>query len=354
MARAEVAGDTPPAPLGGHLDGSEGGADPMKTAQSTLGRFSMPAPRSSPVGPAWRKPVLDDLLGRIRFRQGEYCRPEWMPTGMSLERKCPVFHIVEHGTCWLEVKGQADPVKLSEGDLAVVTRGGAHRISSHTSTPAAGSSTSFVCGEAQFDPAISGSLIAMLPPVLHVKRTEKRWLGLTTQQIVAEMESGDAGAAEVITRLTEILFIRAVRAYFDRNMETSDLGWVAALRDEQIGRALAMLHQNLQENWTVDSLSRGVALSRSAFAARFRESLGEPPLHYLTRLRINSAAIRLRSSDCKLKAVAAAVGYKSVAAFVKAFRRRMGRTPGDYRRTPLEGSQSDQPPSWEAKTVWTI
>src|SRR5207249_3758372 len=209
-----------------------------------------------PVGPAWRKPLLDDLLGRIRFRRGEYCRPELRtPWGISLERKCPVFHIVEHGSCWLEVKGETDPVKLSEGDLAVVTRGGAHRISSRPSTPVLNPSTqvemhrsaenqvfgaggkgdvaSFVCGEVHFEPGASSPLIAMLPPVLHVKRTEKRWLGLTTQQIVAEMESGDAGAAEVITRLTEIVFIRAVRAYFDRNMETAESGWLGALRDEQ-------------------------------------------------------------------------------------------------------------------------
>src|SRR5262249_45893211 len=169
-------------------------------------------------------------------------------------------------------------------------------------------------------------------PVLHFKRTEERWLGPMAQQVLAELESGSSEGTEVITRLTEILFIRAVRAYFDRKMETVASGWLAAGRDEKIGRALATLHRDPQETWTVDSLARCVALSRSAFAARFKELLGEPPLRYLTRLRINAAAKRLRSSDDKLRAVAEAAGYESVAAFVKAFGRVMGMTPGHYRQ----------------------
>src|SRR2546425_771043 len=110
-----------------------------------------------------------------------------------------------------------------------------------------------------------------------------------------------------------------------------------------------MLHQDPQEAWTVNSLAHRVALSRSAFAAKFKELLGEPPLGYLTRLRISAAAIRLRSSDAKLRAVAAAVGYTSVAAFVKAFRRVMGMTPGHYRRTALQEPRTDRSLSREAK-----
>src|SRR5262249_20692167 len=163
------------------------------------------------------------------------------------------------------------------------------------------------------------------------KRTEESWLGPLAQQILAELESGTPEGTEVITRLTEILFIRAVRAHFGRKMETVESGWLA-VRDEQIGRALATLHRDPQQTWTVDSLARGVALSRSAFASKFKELLGEPPLRYLTRLRINAAAKRLRSSDDKLRAVAAAAGYESVAAFVKAFGRVMGMTPGHYRQ----------------------
>src|SRR5262249_31523259 len=160
----------------------------------------------------------------------------------------------------------------------------------------------------------------------------QRWLGLTTQQILTELDGGGPGAEDVITRLADILFIRAVRSYFDQNMETAESGWLAAIRDERIGQALALLHTTPQQAWTVDSLARHVALSRSAFAARFTELVGEPPLHYLTRLRINAAALRLRSSDDKLRTIAVAAGYESIAAFVKSFKRVMGMTPGQYRQ----------------------
>jgi len=251
-------------------------------------------------------------------------------------------------------------MKLSEGDLVVVTRGDAHRIRSHPSSPVLsffdllethkrnghqvfraggkGAVTSFVCGGAEFETGASNPLIAILPPVLRVKTTEEPWLGPTTRQLLAEMENGGPGAAEIINRLIDLLFVRAVRAYFNQNMETAESGWLAAVRDEQIGRALAMLHRDPQLAWTVDSLASRVALSRSAFAARFRELLGEPPLHYLTRLRINNAATRLRSSDTKLRSVAADVGYESAASFLKAFRRLMGKTPGEYRQSALQPS----------------
>src|SRR5262249_58642734 len=97
-----------------------------------------------------------------------------------------------------------------------------------------------------------------------------------------------------------ILFIQALRAYFDENADIAEAGWLAAVRDQQIGRALALLHGHLHQPWTVTSLAHHLAVSRSAFAAKFRELVGEPPLHYLTRLRINAAAVRLRSTDAKL------------------------------------------------------
>jgi transcriptional regulator GlxA family with amidase domain len=170
--------------------------------------------------------------------------------------------------------------------------------------------------------------------MLHVKWTKKRAgrrLELTAEHILSELGSGAAGATEVVNRLAEILFIQAVREYLDEDIDAAESGWLVAARDQQIGRALAMLHAHPQQAWTVGSLARRLAMSRSAFAARFTELVGEPPHHYLTRLRINAAAVRLRSSDDKLNAVASAVGYESVAAFAKSFKRHMGMTPGKYR-----------------------
>jgi transcriptional regulator GlxA family with amidase domain len=126
----------------------------------------------------------------------------------------------------------------------------------------------------------------------------------------------------------DILFLHAVRTLFDESAET---GWLAASQDQQIGRALAAIHGKPHKSWTVESLARHVAMSRTSFAARFRQLVGEPPQHYVTRLRMNAAAARLRSSRDKLSLVAAEAGYRSLASFERSFKRHMGATPGEYR-----------------------
>ena len=307
---------------------------------------------------SWRRPLFDDVIRRIRVRSGEYYRPEFRaPWGVSVSRNCPVFHVVKHGNCQLEFPGGGDPILMSEGDCAIVVRGDAHVIRTAPSARivnffdllkthpggaagtihfgGSGALTSMLCGGAAFETGLHNPLISILPPVIHagLNRTDgKDWLAPITEQISAELDQGASGSRAVINRLTDILFIRALSAYFDRHIETAESGWLAAVRDEQIGRALLMLHEEPQEAWRVDLLARHVALSRSAFAARFRELVGESPLHYLTRLRINAAAIRLRTSDDKLTSIAASVGYSSVPALVKSFRRLMGTTPGEYRQ----------------------
>jgi transcriptional regulator GlxA family with amidase domain len=151
--------------------------------------------------------------------------------------------------------------------------------------------------------------------------------------IFSELDGAGAGAAEVITRLADVLFIQAVRWYFEESADTRKIGWLAAARDQQIGRALELLHAHPGEAWTVASLAQRVALSRSALADKFTQLIGEPPLRYLTRVRIDTAARHLRSSDDTLRAIATASGYESATAFTRAFRRHMGMTPAEYRRS---------------------
>jgi AraC-like DNA-binding protein len=276
---------------------------------------------------------------------------------VKVSRNCPLFHVVSRGKCQLEVPGAGKPILSSEWDCAIVVRGNAHVIRSgpsahavdffdlvkaHAHTTAEplclggrGVATSMLCGGAAFETGLRNPLLSILPPVIHVKRNQRSvndWLVLTVEQIYAELGQGASGSRDVINRLTDILFIRSVRAYFDQNMERAESGWLAAVRDGQIGRALRMLHEQPREEWHVDRLARRVGLSRSAFAARFRELVGEPPLQYLTRLRINAAAMHLRTTDDKLRSVAAAAGYSSLPAFVKSFKRLMGTTPGEYRQ----------------------
>jgi AraC-like DNA-binding protein len=311
---------------------------------------------------SWRKPLFDDLLRGIRLQSSVYFRPEFgAPWGIRIADHGTTFHFVSYGNCLLQLKGVKTSVPLSAGDFVVVTRGDAHILRDAPSTPAVdifglaksctpdrnaafraggkGAITRLVCGGMQFESG-TNPILAFLPPLLHVRGIEDGslpWLRLTTEHILSELEGGRPGAAEVVNRLADILFIQAVREYFNENAETAEAGWMAAVRDQQIGRALTLLHGHLHEPWTVASLAHDLAISRSAFAARFRELVGEPPLRYLTRLRINAAAVRLRSTDEKLSAIAKATGYESVAAFVKSFKRHMGTTPGDYRHVRPAG-----------------
>jgi transcriptional regulator GlxA family with amidase domain len=174
--------------------------------------------------------------------------------------------------------------------------------------------------------------------VIHVKCNHgaaAAWLQGTIRQIVEELESYRPGAPAVVTRLADILFIQAVRTYFEQNIEAADCGWLAAIRDPQIGPTLALLHTNPQEPWTVASLARCAAVSRSLFAVKFAQLVGVSPLQYVKRLRLNAAAIRLRSTGDKLHLIAADVGYESAAGFTKAFKKHLGKTPGEYRRGGL-------------------
>ena len=320
---------------------------------------------SRPAGAAWRKSLFDDLLRGIRLRTSIFFRPELQaPWGIEMARECAIFHIVDYGACWLQVNGVGQPVHLSEGDFVVVTTGQRHALRDQLTTAAVdffefvkqsaaakngavrvggnGSLTKLVCGGMVFENHAGHPLLAVLPPVLHVKRTEEgvQRLGLTTAHLRSELDGGGAGANEIVTRLADILLIQAVRDYFEQKPQTLDDGWLAAVQDPKIGQALAILHSHPHRPWTVPSLARRLAMSRSTFAERFKELVGEPPQRYFTRLRIHAAAARLRSGNDKLSAIAAAAGFESLAAFAKAFKKQIGETPGDYRKT----GESVRPP----------
>lgn len=303
------------------------------------------------------RPLFADLLKGIRLQSAVAFWPEFRaPWGFSVERDWAVFHIVAHGDCWLQVGGIAQPMKLSVYDFVVVMRGQFHTLRDQISTPVVnffdlvkthangrkgglyfpgeGPATRLVCGGMLLENRKSNPLLSILPAVLHIKADEnggRPWLRLTTQHVLSELENGGIGSMEVVNRLLDVLFFQAVRTYFEENLDTAQSGWLAALRDPQIGRALALLHAQPRRHWTIAWLAHEVAMSRSTFASRFKELIGEPPQQYLTRLRINGAAARLRSTDDKLRAIAGEAGYQSLPAFVKSFRRHTGMTPGEYR-----------------------
>jgi AraC-like DNA-binding protein len=323
-------------------------------------------------GESRRNALFTELLHSIHVRSSVFARPELRsPWGFTLEDEEPAFHIVTRGRCWLTLDGPGEAVELAEGDFAVLPRGGTHTLRDTPSTKPMrldrslkdrlrdpdgvfraggdGAATVLVCGNFRFDGASSDVLIRVLPPVIHVKRKGSRlaaWLAATMRHVQSGLDAGAPAADAVVARIADILFIQAVATYLESNASTAETGWLGALRDREIGAAIELLHEHPERPWTVESLARALGLSRSAFAARFMQFVGEPPLGYLTRVRLAAAAERLRSGDEKVSTIASSLGYESVSGFNKAFKQRFGATPGAYRgrsstRTGAEDNNAD-------------
>jgi AraC-like DNA-binding protein len=159
----------------------------------------------------------------------------------------------------------------------------------------------------------------------------EQWLDAILQLLAVETALEQPGTETVVSRLTDILFVRALRTHLASLPEGSQ-GWLRALKDPPMATALHLLHEQPEQPWTVEGLAERLAMSRSAFAARFKELVGEPPMSYLTRWRLQKAAHRMLEGDATLASIARAVGYETESAFGKAFRRHFGVTPGDYRK----------------------
>jgi len=197
-----------------------------------------------------------------------------------------------------------------------------------------GTLTNIIGGRIDIDSLAHNPLLRSLPAVIHVRGEQvspASWLETTLQFIASEMQSDQPGAATVVSRLVDVLLVQAIRTHLAQSPQTTG-SWLRALVDPQIGRALALIHEQPDAPWTVQILAERVAMSRSAFSARFSDLVGEPPLTYLTRWRMARATRLLQTTTHSLSEVAARVGYDADAAFSKAFKRWHGVAPGTFRR----------------------
>lgn len=176
-------------------------------------------------------------------------------------------------------------------------------------------------------------LLGALPPLIHCPGSDgsvARWLDPTVRLLAAESASTTPGRATILNRLAEVVFIQLIRAWVASRPE-SDGGWLGALRDPQLGAALAAIHSEPGASWTVASLASRASMSRSAFAQRFRAVVGETPFDYVTRWRVQHAARLIDEGHVPLKEIVSISGYASEAAFRTVFRKWVGVTPGRYR-----------------------
>jgi AraC-like DNA-binding protein len=197
-----------------------------------------------------------------------------------------------------------------------------------------GERTTMICGVFQFDDPAAQHLVTLLPEVITVGTwgsSQAEWIESTLRMITAEAKEMYPGGETVITRLADILVVHAIR-YWITHSGSVQTGWLKALRDRQIGPVISKVHLHPTQRWTLQSLANEACMSRSAFAARFTELVGESAIRYVTRWQMNSARSRLAERDVTVAEVAHTFGYESEAAFNRAFRRHLGVSPGAAKR----------------------
>jgi len=301
--------------------------------------------------------VLADVLYSLQLQGRIFCRCEFgapwsfgvTPEGFGH------FHLIEQGTCWLGLPNLPDGIPLEQGDLLLLLRGSPYTMSDDRDTPTvplgeivgdshgstrtrleyggSGPQTHVICGSFEFRGPQAQVFLSVLPEwirVQHRSSDANEWLTTTMRYLQQEIRSPEMGADMIITSLVNVLFVQAVRTWL-KEQPAGAGGWLGGLRDPTIGAALGLIHRSPDIQWTVPRLAREIGMSRAPFAARFTTSVGMTPMNYLKRWRLQLATRLLQNPALTLTAVSAHVGYESVEAFSRVFRREFGIAPGQYR-----------------------
>jgi len=319
--------------------------------------------------------VLSEVLSAVRLTGSVFfdvtTAPPWVaeapPSAQIADAIKPgaqhaiEYHVITRGSCWISIVDGApfEPVQLQEGDIAVIPHGEPHVVSSaprmraepdlasHRRPPdesdlpfklrtGGGGDTDahLMCGFFTCDVRPFNPLLDALPRFMRIGRGTSAATDALLEHFLhlASIDNADkrAGAQSVLNKLSELLFIEAIRTYMDQ-LSSANTGWLSGLRDPLVGRALALLHARPARAWTLDELAGNCGASRSALVGRFTQLMGYPPIQYLTRWRMQLAARRLTERGAKVAAVAQEVGYDSEAAFSRAFKKFSGQSPSEWR-----------------------
>src|SRR4051812_10626249 len=316
--------------------------------------------------------ALSDVLKSVRLEGAVYLNAEFTAP-WCIRGECSVpsvlqrvagaehvlfFHFLTEGRCKVRLADSAEALDVAAGDLVLLPREEKHLLGSDPhlapidlsgqvgASEAAdadliqlrhgggGAPTRFVCGYLACSRALLRPLLEVLPRVLRIPIGEGAAAATLRELLrmgVRESAALRPGAGSMLAKLSELLLVEALRCYAE-DLPPQGKGWLAGVRDAQIGRALALLHGEPGRAWTVDELARGAGLSRSALGERFTELVGEPPMQYLMRWRLALAAQALRSGAEAIARVAERSGYESEAAFSRAFKREFGMPPAAWRK----------------------
>ena len=297
---------------------------------------------------------LSDVLSLLKPRSyvsaGLDAAGDWSIQFSSQHERIKCYAVVS-GACWLSVEGVGDPVRVTAGDCFVLPSGQPFRLASDPRlTPIAaatifpsqreggivslnGGGDFFIVGS-RFGVSRdhAGILLDMLPPIVHVRKESDqaalRWL---VERMMHELRERQPGTSLVAQHLAHMMLVQALRLHLSE-VSTGRVGWFFALADKQIGTAINAMHDDPAHRWTLQELGERVGMSRSSFAARFKEMVGQAPIDYLTRWRMLLAGDRLMHSSDPISVIALSLGYESESAFSTAFKRVMGCSPRQYSR----------------------
>ena len=320
--------------------------------------------------------ALSDVLRVIRLKGGVFLHAEftapWCVSSQVSPEDCGphlqgsehlvLYHYVVEGRLATQIAGGA-PVEIEAGEVVIFPHNHGHLMGSDlklapvptrnvvSASPGGGmwvirhggggEKTRIVCGFLGCDRLENNPLAASLPPVLRYDTRHGNtatWIRSSLEYAADEIASRRAGSETVLAKMSELLFVEALRRHVE-TLPEEQTGWLAGLKDPFVARALSLMHGRLTKEWTVDDLGRQVGLSRSALADRFTRLIGEPPMRYLARWRLQVAANQLRNSDAPLARIAEQVGYESEAAFNRAFKRSFGVPPATWRRN-ISGAEA--------------
>jgi AraC family transcriptional regulator, activator of mtrCDE len=318
----------------------------------------IPAPQPLKIREAKTMDVLADIFDTIQLKGTFYFRTHFSPPwGTTVPRhgRAARFHYVVRGRLWIRAEDH-DPIELSAGDFVLVPGGASHVLADRPSRKAppletvmesAGykgeavlaigrgdpsAATQLVCGHLTFSEGADHAILRALPPVVRIsaeRRIRRIWFNQVLGLLVRQVFKDEPGALGAVTRLSEILFIEAIRFASDDAPELKRL--LEGFADTRIGRAIALIHKEPARPWTVEDLAREIGMSRTRFAHRFQDLIGMGPVSYLIEWRLQRAAVALRTSHRTIAEIAYASGYSSQAAFARAFRERFGQSPKAFR-----------------------
>jgi AraC-like DNA-binding protein len=310
------------------------------------------------TAPYWRSvDPLGEALHFLRMEGVFYSQCDFAGTwGLSLPAMddCLMFHAITYGTCRLE-SAEIPACTLRAGDFVMVPHGQGHNLLSQANVACVplfdlqrqtiserfelirlglgDTSARLVCGAVKFDHPTGKALLSVLSTLIHMDTINSTadWMDDILRFMAAEAKTLRPGGEAIIARLADILVIQAIRAWI-ASAPVVGTGWLNALKDKQIGRALMLMQQRPEHPWTLESLASEVAMSRSAFTGRFTSLMGESAMQYLTRWRMQVAHTMLKEGDVSVGDLALSLGYQSEAAFNRTFKRIMGMTPGTVKR----------------------